>query len=133
MFKVNRQTGYALMMLAYLDRQRRLVPLAKLADDINIPRQFAAKIASRLAKAGILKSKEGKNGGYRLAQEPNQIKLLTLVEIFEGKIKAVKCQDENYPCKWKNYCHHKNFFTGKFINLVTKQMGKWSLNDIFNA
>jgi len=133
MFNLNRQTGYALMILDYLERQAGYIALSVLTKKLNLPPQFAAKTAGRLAKAGILESKEGKNGGYRLAQKANKIKLLTVLELFEGELRLVNCQKQSYPCPWHTHCAHKNFFTGKFTNLIIKEIGKWRLSDVFAA
>ncbi len=133
MFNLNRQTGYAFIILAHLGRQQGYTSLSVLAKELNLPPQFASKTAGRLVKAGILKSKEGKNGGYQLAQEISKIKLLEILELFEGKLRIVGCQGRKHPCPHEAHCFHKKFFTGKFTNLIVKEIEKWNLGDVLTA
>ncbi len=56
--------------------------------DTQIPRQYLEQIFNRLVKAGLVKSVRGKNGGYALANKPDLISVLNIVEVLEGTIEA---------------------------------------------
>ena len=57
------------------------------ADDIAeseaIPPSFLAQILHELKRSGLVTSRRGKTGGWRLAQSPADINLLIIVEALE--------------------------------------------------
>lgn len=58
------------------------------ADDIsnklNIPKEFTSKILQNLTESGLLESRKGKAGGFRLAKKNDQIKLIDVVKAIDG-------------------------------------------------
>jgi len=55
-----------------------------LADDVGIPSHYLAKVLATLARVGVLTASRGVRGGYRLARRPEEIRLVEIVEPFEG-------------------------------------------------
>ncbi len=57
------------------------------ADDIaeseTIPPSFLAQILHELKRTGLVTSRRGKTGGWKLTQAPAEISLLTVVEALE--------------------------------------------------
>ena len=52
----------------------------------GIPARYLEQIFQRLRRAGLVSSKRGPGGGYRLAQAPGQISLRCIVEAVEGPV-----------------------------------------------
>lgn len=52
-----------------------------ISEVINIPKPTLVKILQNLTKAGILETKEGKNGGIRMAKSPKE---LTVLDVFNA-------------------------------------------------
>jgi len=50
----------------------------------DVPANYLAKLLLTLGNAGLVEAMRGRNGGYRLARDPGRIRLLDVVEIFEG-------------------------------------------------
>lgn len=80
------------------------VPIKKIAGDTGLSFHFLGKILQNLTKKGILNSYKGPNGGVCLAQSPDEITLLDIVEAVDGLefysncvIGLPKCGDEQ-PC-----------------------------------
>src|SRR5258708_35972544 len=48
-------------------------PTQKISQDLNIPPSTAGMLLRRLIRAGIIESREGANGGVRLARAPEKI------------------------------------------------------------
>ena len=69
-----------------LARHDRSIPLqAKaIASKQGIPSRFIEQILQGLKQAGIVRSLRGAQGGYTLAQDPNQITLAELVNSMNG-------------------------------------------------
>lgn len=74
---------------------RALVPLAglqpgesllgrELAMRTHVPSNYLSKILLVLRNAGIVEATRGKGGGYGLHREPEEIRLIEVVELFEG-------------------------------------------------
>jgi len=85
----------ALLALAEFYNSGRL-SIKDIASRCDIPHQFLEQIFNRLGKAGIIKSTRGKNGGYELANPPEQISVLHIVNALEGDIEFVsKSEDKN--------------------------------------
>src|SRR5258708_13087050 len=86
MLKLTKKADYGLIALKHLAESatREGMNIAcstkEIADAYNIPQEALAKILQRLAKAGMLASHHGINGGYPLRPEA---KFHTPFEIFK--------------------------------------------------
>ncbi len=77
---------YGIMATIELARHDRSTPLqAKaIAARQGIPSRFIEQILQGLKQAGLIRSLRGAQGGYTLAQDPNQITLAELVNSMNG-------------------------------------------------
>jgi Rrf2 family protein len=84
---------HALRAVAYLAAHggERAVLGRDLARRVHVPAQFLAKVLGTLARAGVVKASRGVNGGYRLGRPPSRIRLLEVVEPFEGQRSRPGC------------------------------------------
>ncbi len=73
----------------------------EIAESEKVPKRFLESILLELKKNGYLGSRLGKNGGYYLIKNPEEITLLEIVRLFEGSIALLKCTSEKYyePCE----------------------------------
>ena len=60
------------------------------------PKRFLEQILNDLKSAGIVQSKRGVSGGYRLARQPDQITLASVVRHIEGALAPVSCVSERF-------------------------------------
>ena len=65
--------GLALQSLAVLADHRCRYPSSNLADHLCSEATLLRRILARLAQEGILEVREGRDGGYRLRQEPETV------------------------------------------------------------
>jgi Rrf2 family protein len=88
--RLTRASVYALRALAHLARLREGEgpPLASytLARTQGLPEEFLIKPLRQLVAAGVLRSRKGHHGGYRLARPPATITLLEVVEVVGGPV-----------------------------------------------
>jgi Rrf2 family protein len=68
--------------------------IATLSREEEIPHKFLELILLNLRNRGIVASKKGKNGGYFLAQPPEQITIGALIRILEGPLAPLPCASE---------------------------------------
>ncbi len=95
--KLTKQVDYGLLLLAVLAvRRPKLVSLAEVAADYDVPYFFLRKIASQLKEADLVKAKEGAAGGYCLARPAREISLLNIIEALSGSLEVIKLTDGRY-------------------------------------
>jgi Rrf2 family protein len=86
-----------------------------IAESEKIPKRFLESILLELKKNGYLNSKLGKNGGYYLIKDPENITLLEIIRLFEGSIAMLRCTSEKFyqpceHCKDENTCGIRDTF-----------------------
>jgi Rrf2 family iron-sulfur cluster assembly transcriptional regulator len=59
-------------------------PAEEISKKLNIPKEFISKILQSLTESGIVESKKGKLGGFKLAKHPSRIKLIDIVDAIDG-------------------------------------------------
>lgn len=131
MFSISKQTGYALITVASLEKETDFVALSILAEKTKMPLRFLARIAAELTHHGILLSKEGKSGGYKLLKKLDDISLYDFLKIFEKDLSLTCCEEASHTCECEPYCPHKDFFTNKLAKLLYKQLKNYSLAEVF--
>lgn len=67
------------------------VPLAVIAERQNIPPKFLTVILSEMARAGIVASQRGRDGGYWLGVPPVDVRYGDIVRLTRGSIALVPC------------------------------------------
>ena len=106
MFKLNRMTDYAIVVLGVLaNRQGELLATAQLAALTGLKQPTVAKVAKTLVAAGLLDTQRGVHGGYRLARHAAIISLVQIVEAMEGPIVVNDCvEGAQDPCAVSDCC-----------------------------
>ena len=95
--KLNTRSRYAVMALADMASFGRQNPISLRDISLrqNISLVYLEQIFSKLKKNNIVKSIRGTNGGYILAKDPEQIKLLNIFSAVDEKVKTVRCRRES--------------------------------------
>jgi Rrf2 family protein len=93
---------YGLKALVYLAQipPGELALVANVADANNIPKKFLDAILGDLRNAGLVMSRKGKGGGYRLARLPEQITVGAIVRVLDGPLAPIACASHTryQPC-----------------------------------
>lgn len=63
----------------------------QIAESLQVPAQYLAKILQDLVRHGILTSTRGRGGGFRLARPAPQIPLLHVVKAIDGENFGEEC------------------------------------------
>ena len=79
--------------LAWLASEERPVPAAKLAELHDLPPAYLNKHLQALARAGVVASAPGKNGGFRLACPAERVSLMDIIAAVEGQEPAFRCTE----------------------------------------
>ncbi|MBI5666235.1 MAG: Rrf2 family transcriptional regulator [Nitrospirae bacterium] len=102
---ITRKTDYAIRCVLHLATTAKdVVMVNEIAAERDIPQSFLAKILQTLAKAGIVESLRGVQGGFRLARKPSDISLLDVVEAMEGTVAMNICAVDKKKCGFSSTC-----------------------------
>ena len=106
MFRVNRQTDYAVRVLLALSQkpQGTRISTTEIGREMLIPRALLQRIVAALASGGFILTQAGRDGGISLAHVPKQINLLQVVEHFEGQIILSDCILKRGDCPFEHKC-----------------------------
>jgi Rrf2 family protein len=93
MLKINRQTDYAVRVLLALAKQGESarLPSSAIRQEMQIPPAVMARVVAQLARAELVKTFPGRDGGLMLPRPASQITLKDIVEAFEGPILLSEC------------------------------------------
>ncbi len=133
MLNITKQSDYGLLFISFLMGKDTYVPLSELIKETKLPPRFLARTAAELVKHGIVKSKEGKIGGYILSKKAKEMSLYDYLRIFEGELNLTKCSNPNYHCVWEYMCVHKSFLRHKLHDIVREELKNWKIKDLFNS
>ncbi len=82
--RLTRQTSHAIRILIHGARApSKLIKVAEIADQLDITPQNVFKIVHLLARAGFVQAVRGRNGGIRLARDPQEIRIGEVVRAME--------------------------------------------------
>src|SRR2546422_1505042 len=96
--KLSLRGEYALraLLVLGLNCDKPLVRIQTISDQQNIPKRFLEQILNDLKSAGLVQSKRGMAGGYRLARRPEDISLAAVVRHVEGALAPVSCVSQRF-------------------------------------
>src|SRR5437773_3712021 len=98
--KLSVRGEYALRALLVLGRDYleddSVVRIQAISEQQNIPKRFLEQILNDLKSAGLVQSKRGVAGGYRLARQPEEISLASVIRHIEGALAPVSCVSERF-------------------------------------
>ena len=96
MRQLSKRTQYSLRALYALAANYGGGPMliTNLAKDESIPKKFLEQILLSLKGFGLVDSKKGKGGGYRLAKPPDQITIASVIRQIEGPLAPLPCASE---------------------------------------
>lgn len=91
--KASLKLEYSLRVLSQLARKNRggaVTRVEELAKLEVIPKNYLVQLLNELREGGLVDSKRGKTGGYRLARNPEDISLKQVLEVVEPDLIETK-------------------------------------------
>ena len=106
---ITREIDYAVRALKYLGKNvKERIPVTELEEELGITRPMLRKIMQELAKNKMVLSYKGNSGGFILNRKPEDIYLIDLVEVFQGKFSMNECILNKDICPNRDSCILKN-------------------------
>ena len=94
-----KSTAYTLHALVELANFDKPVDVTHLSQITELPKPFLAKLLQTLSRKGFVKSFKGIHGGFILAKEPNEIKIIDIFKVMEDKNSLVfYCSSDPQDC-----------------------------------
>ncbi|MEG8947915.1 RrF2 family transcriptional regulator [Rosettibacter firmus] len=104
------ELGIQAVLYLSIKKQNVIVSADEISQELKVPKEFVSKILQKLTYHGITGSKKGKGGGFYLAKNPGNIRLIDIIEAIDGLdifkscvLGFPGCSNEN-PCpvhdKW---------------------------------
>ena len=111
--KLTSKGRYAVLAMADLAKNYVEEPtsLAEISLRQGISISYLEQLFLKLRKNNLVQSTRGPSGGYVLSKPPEEIKLLSIINAVDEKIKTVKCKKES-----KKGCN------GKSIKCITHNL-----------
>jgi|SRR5579859_5808800 Rrf2 family protein len=112
--KLSLRGEYALRALVVLglNHGKSVLRIQAISDQQNIPKRFLEQILNDLKSAGVVDSKRGVAGGYRLSKPPEEISLAVVIRHIEGPLAPVSCVSEKFyarcSCPDESKCGIRN-------------------------
>src|SRR5499427_5516056 len=96
--KLSLRGEYALraLLVLGLNYGEAVTRIGTISEQQNIPKRFLEQILNDLKAAGLVQSRRGVAGGYRLARPPEKITLASVVRHIEGALAPVSCVSEKF-------------------------------------
>lgn len=104
--QLTRQADYAIRALLHLSEQeeKNVVQTKQIASKEGIPEKYLPTIMRTLARAGLVRTVRGNQGGVRLARQPGDINLREVIEAIEEPIVLNRCLRDGSECTREEYC-----------------------------
>jgi Rrf2 family protein len=100
-----------------------------IAEAYHIPPQLLAKILQTLAKAGLLVSHAGTNGGYALARAARDISAFEVIRAIDGPLFITSCITIHGTCDLHGTCTIKEPLR-KVNDSITGLLSELSIADL---
>ena len=132
MLKLTRKADYGLIAMRHLAAARRdeAHSAKDIADLYSIPQEALAKILQKLAKAGLLTSLQGTNGGYTLAREAREISALEVIQAIDGPLFLTSCSSSKCGgCSQTERCTVREPLR-RVSRTIEEVLGQLSIHDL---
>lgn len=129
--QITRQTEYAIKTLTELGKVSygQLMSSKLISQHQDIPEDFLHKTIQILARAGLVVTQRGVQGGVRLARPLEQVTIADVIEAMEGPIAINVCLSPSFQCVNKSSCQVRKVLADAQAAML-QELRKKSLADI---
>ncbi|RBW69068.1 Rrf2 family transcriptional regulator [Bacillus taeanensis] len=130
--RLTQYTDYSLRVLIYLATQDRekLSNIKEIADVYRISKNHLMKVTFELGKLGYIETVRGRNGGIRLALQPETINIGEVVRQTEEDFYLVECFDaDRNACIISPACRLKHLLNDA-LKAYISVLDQYTLADI---
>ena len=110
MIRMTKLTDYGIVILTHMAMEApgSLHTAQDLAAKSHVPVPTASKLLKSLARAGLVVSHRGRNGGYGLSRDADAISVAEIIAAIEGPIGLTECgTGTEGACEMESFCAAK--------------------------
>jgi FeS assembly SUF system regulator len=107
MIRMTKLADYGIVLLTHMAMEApgTLHTAQDLASKSRVPVPTASKLLKSLARAGLVVSHRGRNGGYGLSRDPESISVAQIIAAIEGPIGLTECgTGTEGACEMESFC-----------------------------
>lgn len=129
MFRINRRTDYAVRVCLALAKHPSGSRLSThtIQNEMLVPPAFLQRIIADLAKAGLIATFPGPNGGIELAYPAAEISLRQIWEAIEGPLCISECVHGEHECPLGSRCPVRLHWSG-LQQLILNELASTTLD-----
>lgn len=133
MLRISRLTDYGTVLLAHLAaNQASVCSAAGVSEATGIALPTVSKLLKSLARAELVTSTRGANGGYRLARSASDISAADIIDALEGPVSITECSAGISQCEHEDICSVGGAW--QRINIaIGRALGDVTLSDLLRA
>jgi len=128
--RISKLTDYGTVVLAHLAKEpASICSAADVAQATGIAVPTVSKLLKSLARADLVTSTRGANGGYQLARDPRDISAASVIDALEGPVSITECSATDSHCDYESVCNVGNAW--QRINIaIRRALEDISLTDL---
>jgi len=136
MIKISKSVEYSILALKFISDNENLSSISsrKISDELNIPYDLLSKLLQKLVKQRIIKSQQGKYGGYNMLISSDKLTILQIIDALEENIQLTNCTFENANsddcARIDDCCIRSPFWT--LQNKINALFNQLTLNELAN-
>ena len=112
-FSTKSRYGLRLMAELACAAPGRATPLKEISERQQLSLKYLEQLVTPLARAGLVKSERGSQGGYRLVKDPAQTTAGEIIAAMEGSVAPIPClESEINECPLSGQCATLPFWAG---------------------
>ncbi|UCD09360.1 MAG: Rrf2 family transcriptional regulator [Dehalococcoidales bacterium] len=107
------------------------IQLKDIAENQQISLPYLEQLVRPLVVNGYVRSTTGPKGGVALAKDPSDIKMIDIIQLYEGSIALVSCIDDPDLCERSSYCVTRDLWS-ELKDAMSDVLGSKTLQDLMN-
>jgi FeS assembly SUF system regulator len=129
MLRIGKLADYGLLIADCLASDPEQMTTEAIIQQTGLPDATVRKLLRLLVDAGLVSSRRGLKGGYRLSREANRISVAELISAVEGPIGLTECSQPDDHCSLSPGCGQRANWN--VINdLISRQLATITLADM---
>lgn len=133
-FMLSNSAKYAIKAILYLavnTSENHLIVISEIAEPINVPKHYIAKLLQNLSKKHIVSSAKGPRGGFYMTQDNRKTTVSKIIEVVDGEERINSCLLSLKECNSANPCslHHLAFSQKQ---IILENFKKTTIEDLSN-
>jgi len=94
----------AVLYLALNSSEEKKIMVKDIAEPINVPQAYVAKLLQELSRQDLISSTRGPKGGFYLSEENKKEPLIKIVNVIDGEKRIMSCLLSLESCNSEKPC-----------------------------